>query len=176
MGDEAMELFHLINPINHVRSAEGVERYRTEPYAIAGDVYAHPMHVGRGGWTWYTGSAGWMYQAAVQAFLGLRRHGGIISITPCIPTVWPEYTIDWRSGNTRYRFVVQNPEQRSRGVATAQFDGAPVDPNAIPLVNDGREHEVRIVLGARAAAEVPMPVPRITEQSSVRPRRHGMAV
>ena len=167
MGDEAMELFHLINPINHMRSPEGVERYRTEPYAIAADVYAHPMHVGRGGWTWYTGSAGWMYQAAVQAFLGLRRHCDTISINPCIPTVWPEYALDWRSGNTRYLFVVQNPERRSRGVAAAHFDGAPVDPNAIPLVDDGREHEVRVVLGARAPAEVPMPVPRLTERSEV---------
>jgi cyclic beta-1,2-glucan glucanotransferase len=167
MGDEAMELFHLINPINHMRSPEGVERYRAEPYAIAADVYAHPMHMGRGGWTWYTGSAGWMYQAAVQALLGLRLQGATISINPCIPAVWAEYTLDWRRGNTRYRFVVQNPAQRSRGVAAAHFDGAPVDPDAIPLVNDAREHEVRVVLGVRAPSDVPMPVPRLTEQSEV---------
>ena len=73
LGDEAMELFHMINPINHTRTAEGVERYRAEPYAVAADVYAHPMHLGRGGWTWYTGSAGWMYQAAIEGLLGLRR-------------------------------------------------------------------------------------------------------
>ena len=75
LGDEAMELFHMINPINHTRTAEGVERYRAEPYVVAADVYAHPMHVGRGGWTWYTGSAGWMYQAAIDGLLGLQRHG-----------------------------------------------------------------------------------------------------
>ena len=73
LGDEAMELFHMLNPINHTRTAEGVERYRGEPYVVAADVYAHPMHVGRGGWTWYTGSAGWMYQAAIEGILGLRR-------------------------------------------------------------------------------------------------------
>ena len=114
MGDEAMELFHMINPINHMRSAEGVERYKADPYAVAADVYAHPMHVGRGGWTWYTGSAGWMYQAAVQALLGLRRSGAHISINPCIPAVWPEYSLEWKIGRSRYRFVVSNPDRRSQ--------------------------------------------------------------
>ncbi len=115
MGDEAMELFHLLNPINHARSGEGVERYKAEPYAVPADVYAHPMHVGRGGWTWYTGSAGWMYQAAVQALLGLQRIGSTISIKPCIPTVWPEYSLVWRVGRSRYRFVVSNPDHLSHG-------------------------------------------------------------
>ena len=75
LGDEAMELFHMLNPINHTRTPEDVERYRVEPYVVAADVYAHPMHVGRGGWTWYTGSAGWMYQAAIDGLLGLQRRG-----------------------------------------------------------------------------------------------------
>jgi len=154
MGDEAMELFHLINPINHVRTPENADRYRTEPYAVAADVYAHPMHVGRGGWTWYTGSAGWMYQAAVQALLGLQRRGSTISLNPCIPTVWAEYSLDWTIASTRYRFVVQNPERRSRGIASAELDGHPIDPNAIALVDDGKEHTVRVVLGPRV--EVPM--------------------
>jgi cyclic beta-1,2-glucan synthetase len=149
MGDEAMELFHLLNPVNHMRTPEDVERYRTEPYAVAADVYAHPMHVGRGGWTWYTGSAGWMYQAAVHALLGLERRGGTISLNPCIPTVWPEYSLQWTIGATRYHFVVENPERRSCGVALAEFDGTPVDPQAIPVVDDGREHTVHVVLGTR---------------------------
>jgi cyclic beta-1,2-glucan synthetase len=149
MGDEAMELFHLINPINHMRTADGVERYKAEPYVVAADVYAHPMHVGRGGWTWYTGSAGWMYQAAVQALLGLRRTGATMSINPCIPTVWPEYSLIWRVGGTRYRFVVSNPDHLSRGVARAQLDGVDVDAAAIPLVSDGADHEVSILLGSQ---------------------------
>ena len=165
MGDEAMELFHLINPINHMRSPETVERYRTEPYAVAADVYAHPMHVGRGGWTWYTGSAGWMYQAAVQALLGLRRRGDTISIDPCIPTAWPEYRFEWNVGGTRYRFVVENPEHRSRGVASAEFDGVRVDSSAIPLLRDGGEHEIRIVLGARAPDDLGMPAPEVATGS-----------
>ena len=149
MGNEAMELFHLLNPINHTRTPEDVERYRTEPYAIAADVYAHPMHVGRAGWTWYTGSAGWMYQAAIHALLGLHRHGDTISLNPCIPTVWPQYSLDWTIDNTTYRFVVENPEHRSRGVEAAEWDGESVDPSAIPLVHDGGTHIVRIVLGTR---------------------------
>jgi cyclic beta-1,2-glucan synthetase len=159
LGDEAMEIFHLINPINHTRSPDGVERYRAEPYAVAADVYAHPMHLGRGGWTWYTGSAGWMYQAAVEALLGLRRRGNTISIDPCIPSVWAEYLMEWNIGGTRYRILVENPERRSRGVATAQLDGATVDASAIPLLRDGEEHEVRIVLGARLLDDVGMAAP-----------------
>jgi cyclic beta-1,2-glucan synthetase len=161
MGDEAMELFHLINPINHARSAEDTERYKTEPYAVAADVYAHPMHVGRGGWTWYTGSAGWLYQAAVQALLGLRRNGDTFSIDPCIPSVWPEYALEWRVRTTRYRIVVENPEHRSQGIALAELDGRPVNAYAIPLQDDGGEHEVRVVLGERV--EEPVTTPRLAE-------------
>jgi cyclic beta-1,2-glucan synthetase len=150
MGDEAMELFHLLNPINHMRTAQDVERYRAEPYAVAADVYAHPMHVGRGGWTWYTGSAGWMYQAAVQALLGLRRTGASMSIHPCIPTGWPEYSLVWKLGRSRYRFVVANPDYVSHGIARAQLDGVDVDHEAIPLVDDGADHQVSVVLGSRS--------------------------
>jgi cyclic beta-1,2-glucan synthetase len=153
-GDEAMELFHMLNPINHTRTAEDVERYRTEPYAVAADVYAHPMHVGRGGWTWYTGSAGWMYQAAVEGLLGLRRQGETFAVDPCIPAMWPGYAIDWRVGNTIYRISVTNPEHRCRGIQSAQVDGNAVDAGAIPLVDDGESHDVSIVLGRPRPAGV----------------------
>jgi cellobiose phosphorylase len=152
MGDEAMELFHLINPINHMRTPEDVERYRAEPYVVAADVYAHPMHVGRGGWTWYTGSAGWMYQAAIQAIAGLERRGDTIAFNPCIPSGWPEFSLEWSFGTTTYRFVVSNPEHRSRGIVSATLDEGAVDPAAIPLVEDGGRHEVRVVLGHPAIA------------------------
>lgn len=148
MGDEAMELFHMLNPINHARTGEDSERYRTEPYAVAADVYAHPMHVGRGGWTWYTGSAGWMYQAAVQALLGLTRHGRVMSVAPCVPTAWSEYSMEWTIRRTRYHFTVSNPEHLSQGIAWASLDGTEVDAGAIPVVEDGQTHRIRIVLGA----------------------------
>jgi cyclic beta-1,2-glucan synthetase len=150
LGDEAMQLFHMINPINHTRTVDAVERYRAEPYAIAADVYAHPMHVGRGGWTWYTGSAGWMYRAAIETLTGLRRRGDTFSIDPCIPSVWPQYSVAWKVGATRYRIVVTNPDHRCRGVRSAELDGVAVDPNAIPVLNDGELHEIAIVLGDSA--------------------------
>jgi cyclic beta-1,2-glucan synthetase len=146
LGDEAMELFHMLNPVNHTRTAEGIERYMGEPYAVAADVYAHPMHVGRAGWTWYTGSAGWMYQAAVEAILGLRRHGPTFAVNPCIPPNWPEFSIEWSSGHGDYHINVTNPEHRSMGVRSAVLDGSAVDPAAIPLQESGT-HTVEIVLG-----------------------------
>jgi cyclic beta-1,2-glucan synthetase len=154
LGDDAMELFHMLNPVNHTRTSEDVERYRVEPYAVAADVYAHPMHVGRGGWTWYTGSAGWMYQAAIEGLLGLRREGATFSVNPCIPAMWPSYTIDWRVGQTLYRITVTNPEHSCRGVQSAEMDGAPIDPRAIPLRDDGDIHEVAVVLGETRAIDV----------------------
>jgi cyclic beta-1,2-glucan synthetase len=156
MGDEAMELFHMLNPINHMRTPEDAERYKVEPFAVAADVYAHPAHVGRGGWTWYTGSAGWMHQAAIQALLGLHRYGSTISIEPCIPAAWPEYSLDWTLGKTRYRITVSNPDRQSQGVVTAHLDGIAVDPRAIPLHMDDGEHTVTIVLGAAPAAGLPL--------------------
>jgi cyclic beta-1,2-glucan synthetase len=147
LGDEAMELFHMLNPINHMRTPEALEQYRTEPYVVAADVYAHPMHLGRGGWTWYTGSAGWMYQAAVEGLLGLRRSGNTFSVAPCIPAMWSAFTIEWTVGRTRYHIAVSNPDHRCRGVRSAELDGAAIDSDAIPLVDDGRTHEVRVELG-----------------------------
>ncbi len=161
-GDEAVELFHLLNPINHTRSVADVERYKAEPYVTAGDVYAHPAHVGRGGWTWYTGSAGWMYRAGLESILGLKRHGASFELDPCIPAAWPEYSIVWRFGRTRYEIAVVNPEHRCRGIAEADLDGESADPAAIPLTDDGATHRVRVVLGER------MP-------STPRPPRRGTA-
>jgi cyclic beta-1,2-glucan synthetase len=146
-GDEAMELFHMLNPVNHVRTAAGLERYKAEPYVVAGDVYVHPLNAGRGGWTWYTGSAGWMYRAGLESILGLRRHGSTFEIDPCVPSSWNEYSIVWRVGSARYEISVSNPAHRCRGIAEAELDGAPVDPRAIPLVDDGDAHSVRLVLG-----------------------------
>ena len=146
-GDEAMELFHMVNPVNHTRTRDEVDRYKTEPYVVAADVYAHPQHAGRGGWSWYTGSAGWMYQAAVEALLGLRRCGQSFSLDPCIPARWEGFSMEWRVGRTTYRIEVASPEQRGRGVGLAHLDGVPVDHRKIPLVDDGGLHEVKAVLG-----------------------------
>ena len=146
-GDAAMELFHMMNPINHTRLPDGVERYRAEPYTVAADVYAHPMHVGRGGWTWYTGSAGWMYQAAIEGILGLRLRGSTFSMNPCIPTSWAGCTLTWRHRGTTFEIVITNPDHRSMGIASAVMDGTAIDPTAIPLADDGARHQIAIRLG-----------------------------
>jgi cyclic beta-1,2-glucan synthetase len=153
-GDEAVELFHMINPANHTRSVAGVERYKAEPYVLAGDVFAHPSHAGRAGWTWYTGSAGWMYRAGLESILGLKRHGAFFELRPCIPQAWPGFSVAWRFGATRYAIEVVNPERRTRGVALAVLDGKDVDPAAIPLADDGGRHELRVVLGEQVLAMV----------------------
>jgi cyclic beta-1,2-glucan synthetase len=146
-GDEAAELFHLLNPVNHARTAPGVARYQGEPYVVAGDVCARPESAGRAGWTWYTGSAGWMYRAGLESILGLRRRGETFELDPCIPASWPGYAISWRVGRTRYEISVANPRRRCRGIDEAWLDGVAVDPRAIALVDDGGIHEVRVVLG-----------------------------
>ncbi|HUG53212.1 MAG TPA: carbohydrate-binding protein, partial [Vicinamibacteria bacterium] len=154
-GDEAMELFHMLNPVNHSRTPADAERYRAEPYVLCGDVYAHPAHPGRGGWSWYTGAAGWLYRTGLESLLGLRRHGATFTIDPCIPASWPAYSITWRVGGTRFEITVTNPEGRCRGVGAALLDGTAVDPDRIPLVDDGGVHVVRVVLGAASPAALP---------------------
>jgi cyclic beta-1,2-glucan synthetase len=163
-GDEAVELFHMLNPINHTRSASQVEKYMTEPYAVAGDVYDHPAHRGRGGWTWYTGSAGWMYRAGLEGILGLERRGATFRLNPCIPSSWPTYSIEWRFGKSRYSIVVENPDRLCCGVASVELDGTPADRAAIPLFDDGNEHRVRVVLGAdHDEASTSEPSPAVEE-------------
>jgi cyclic beta-1,2-glucan synthetase len=152
-GDEAVELFHMLNPANHTRQLPDVERYKAEPYVLAGDVLAHPSHAGRAGWTWYTGSAGWMYRAGLESILGLRRHGASFEIDPCIPTSWPSCSITWHFGATRYELEIANPERCCRGVARALLDGRAVAADDIPLVDDGRRHVLKVVLGQPLAQE-----------------------
>jgi cyclic beta-1,2-glucan synthetase len=146
-GDEVAELFHMLNPINHTRTRAAVARYKAEPYVVAGDVYARPPHAGRGGWSWYTGSAAWMYRAGLESMLGLRRRGDTFSVDPCIPSSWPGYEIAWRFKGSRYLISVSNPERQCRGVLTATLDEIATNAAAIPLVDDGVTHHVRITLG-----------------------------
>jgi len=156
-GDEAVELFHMLNPINHSRTPGDAERYKVEPYVVAADVYTHPAHIGRGGWTWYTGSAAWMYRLGVESILGLRRQGNCFAMAPCIPASWDLFTLRWRHGRSRYEITVLNPGRRNRGVAEASLDGTRVDSQAIPLVDDGAVHRVQVVLGDPSPETPPIP-------------------
>ena len=146
-GDEVAELFHMLNPVNHTRTAAGVLRYKAEPYVVAGDVYGRAPHAGRAGWSWYTGSASWLYRAGLESMLGLKRNGDTFSIEPCVPSSWPSYEISLRHGASRYAITVSNPDRRCRGVASATVDGAAVNPAAMPLVDDGAMHVVQVVMG-----------------------------
>ncbi len=146
-GDEMAELFHMLNPINHTREGGDVERYKAEPYVLAGDVYGRAPHAGRAGWSWYTGSAAWMYRAGIESMLGLRRRGDTFSVNPCIPSSWSGFEIAWSFQTARYTISVTNPEHRCRGVAAATLDGVVTSAAAIPLADDGLDHDVRVVLG-----------------------------
>jgi cyclic beta-1,2-glucan synthetase len=147
-GDKAGELFSVLNPINHASTRAGVHRYKVEPYVMAADVYTEPPHVGRGGWTWYTGSSGWMYQAGIEWILGFRLRGTTLIIDPCIPRAWPGFEIDFRYHSARYEIVVQNPQGVCRGVASIELDGNLLSGGpSIPLVDDGVTHHITMVLG-----------------------------
>ncbi len=147
-GDKANELFRFMNPINRSSSRANVQRYKVEPYVVSGDIYAEAPHVGRGGWTWYTGSAGWLYRAGMEWILGFRVRGMILSIDPCIPRNWPGYSIDFRYHSAIYKIKVENPSNVARGVALTELDGKLLPGSvSIPLADDGAVHNIRIVLG-----------------------------
>ena len=148
-GSAAMELFHMLNPINHSRTQADAQRYRTEPYVLDGDVYARPPHAGRGGWSWYTGSAGWLYRAGLESILGLKQHGNTFAVEPCIPSSWDRYSIVWKIGETTYEIEVKNPRRVWTGVLTAELDGKSVSHDAIPIVTDGKKHVVSVTMGQR---------------------------
>ncbi len=148
-GDRAGELFSILNPINHASTRAGIHRYKVEPYVVCADVYSSPQHIGRGGWTWYTGSAGWMYRTAVEAILGIRLRGRILAISPCIPRAWTGFEITYKYGTSRYRIAVENPRGVSGGVSHATLDGRqiPSTPCEITLMDDGAYHYGQITLG-----------------------------
>jgi cyclic beta-1,2-glucan synthetase len=148
-GDRAGELFALLNPISHASTRAGLHKYKAEPYVAAGDVYAVPPHTGRGGWTWYTGSSSWMYRAGLESILGFDLHGERLRIEPCIPRSWRGYEINYRRGQTRYAIKVENPFGVSRGVAEVWLDDVQQTTLEIQLADDGKTHQVRVVLGER---------------------------
>jgi cyclic beta-1,2-glucan synthetase len=148
-GDKASELFSILNPINHARTRADIYRYKVEPYVACADVYAEASHVGRGGWTWYTGSAGWMYRAGLESILGFRLRGATLVIDPCIPKSWPGFEIEFQYHSARYSIAVKNPRGVSRGVSSTYLDGKALQAGEgqISLADDGASHKVEIVLG-----------------------------
>ncbi|HMC90143.1 MAG TPA: hypothetical protein VKI17_11375, partial [Gemmataceae bacterium] len=146
-GNRAMELYDLLNPIRHAATPQDVARYKVEPYVVVGDIYGHPPHTGRGGWTWYTGSAGWLYRVGLENILGFHREGNRLRLDPCIPSSWPRFEMTYRFGSATYHVVVENPRGVERGVQSVSVDGKPDDDGRVALADDGQKHEVRVLLG-----------------------------
>ena len=134
LADEAWRCFAMLNPVNHAQDEDAAERYRTEPYVVAADVYSSPDKAGRGGWTWYTGSAGWLYRAAVESILGIQKEGGRLIIRPVLPSHWDGYAATLRLSGASYRIKVV----REKGAAGAvEVDGVRRKGDAIDLVESG---------------------------------------
>ena len=143
-GDRAFTLFQMLNPLTHTDTAAGVARYKVEPYVVAADVYSSPSHVGRGGWTWYTGSASWMYRVALENLLGFTKHGDALHLQPCLPAHWPAFQIRYRHGASTYVIDVRDPSGiRERG-SRVTVDDQEIPDGAIQLVDDGRTRAVLV--------------------------------
>ncbi len=142
-GNRAFDLYQMLNPLNHARTPEEVATYQVEPYVVAADVYTAEGRLGRGGWTWYTGSASWMYRVGLEAILGFTKRGDTLELRPCVPESWPGFTIEYRYGRTQYTIQVEQTDNRSTGQVIA-LDGRAVAGPGIPLVDDGVGHTILV--------------------------------
>ena len=146
-GDLALKLWNLINPIYHATTPEEVKRYKVEPYVVCADVYGAPPHTGRGGWTWYTGSASWLYRVALEAILGFHLEGNTLRLQPCVPPSWPGFEMIYRHRSATYQISVDNSAGTGRGVRSVNLDGQPLANLSVPLSDDAKLHKVRVALG-----------------------------
>ncbi len=141
-GNRAFELFQMLNPLTHSATAKDLERYKVEPYVVAADVYSAPSQLGRGGWTWYTGSASWMYRVGLEHLLGFTKVGNTLRLRPCVPTAWPAYEISYRFGASVYEIAVLDPAEVQLRGARVTVDGKHIASGLIHLVDDGARHLV----------------------------------
>lgn len=146
-GDKAMHILQMINPINRTKTQEEVDLYRVEPYVMAADIYALPRDEGRGGWTWYTGSASLMYRTILEDVMGFKLQGGYLVMDPVIPSSWDGFTLTYWHGEACYEVHVANPQHISKGVALVELDGQQLGDKRIPLTSSPGKHAVKVVLG-----------------------------
>jgi cyclic beta-1,2-glucan glucanotransferase len=151
-GDRACELLTFVNPIHRTSRPERVEQYRLEPFAVAADVYSAPAHIGRGGWSWYTGAAGWMYRITLEHILGITREGDYLRINPCVPKGWHAFSVIMRLSGSEYRIELENPGGVSSGVQLLTLDGEAVAGGRVPFQPNAGLRVIRVVLGAHAPA------------------------
>jgi cyclic beta-1,2-glucan synthetase len=147
-GNRAAELMRIVNPVEKARDIGEVWRYMLEPYVVAADVYSLPGHIGQGGWSWYTGSGGWMYRAWIEEILGLRQRDSILEIDPVIPSGWEGFNVTLRFGEAIYDITVTNPEHMQMGVGSVELDGLRLEGNRIPLVDQSIRHNVNVRMGS----------------------------
>jgi cyclic beta-1,2-glucan synthetase len=138
-GERAWELLRMINPVNHSTNLAETAVYKVEPYVVTADVYAVAPHVGRGGWSWYTGSAGWMYRLMVESLLGFGRHDDKLILTPQLPENWPGFTLEYRHGSATYAVDVKAAEH-----ALLLVDGQVMQGNEVTMIDDGKRHTVEL--------------------------------
>ena len=143
-SDRAFELFQMLNPLTHTDTPARASKYKVEPYVIAADVYTSPSHIGRGGWTWYTGSASWTYRVGLETILGFEKVGDTLRIAPRAPAAWPAFQIRYRFGNTTYQIEVRSPSRIEQLGARITLDGVRMTAGVIPLVDDGTQHSVLV--------------------------------
>jgi cyclic beta-1,2-glucan synthetase len=153
-GDKVGELLEIFDPIRKSDTPEKVARYQVEPYVECADVYSVAPHTGRGGWSWYSGSGGWLYRAIVEWVLGFRLHGDRLQLEPCIPRAWKRFALTWRRGATTYRIEVENPHKACRGLTSIELDGVTLQDSraGIALVDDGAVHHVRVIMQKETGA------------------------
>lgn len=143
-GNKAGELYRMINPIEHSRTKEAAKKYKVEPYVIAADIAGQKNLAGRGGWTWYTGSSSWMYEAGIKYLLGLRIENNILHVEPCIPNDWKEYTINYQFGDSRYHIRVNNPNGKTSGVISFKVNGEEIQEKQIVLNKNGGMYNIEV--------------------------------
>jgi cyclic beta-1,2-glucan synthetase len=148
-GERAFELFQMLNPLTHTATPKAVQTYQVEPYVVAADVYTANGHLGRGGWTWYTGSASWMYRVGLEAILGFGKRGDTLVIDPCVPAGWQKFSIEYRFGTAVYEIDVQRPGDLRQAGSIVTLDGRELSGTRIPLLDDGKRHSVVVRPRAR---------------------------
>jgi cyclic beta-1,2-glucan synthetase len=151
-NERVWELLNMINPVNHGKTAKEIAIYKVEPYVLAADVYSREPHAGRGGWTWYTGSAGWLYRLITESFLGLQQEANKLKIIPCIPKEWKSFKVHYRYKNTIYHIEVM--QILDGEIMMATVDGMETEENMITLIDDGAEHNV--VIAANKTLKMPL--------------------
>lgn len=145
-GDKALDLYRMINPIEHSRTKDEARKYKVEPYVIPADIYSAENLIGRGGWTWYTGSSSWFYKIGIEDILGLKIKNNILKINPCIPKEWKEYSIRYRFKNSIYNIKVKNENAKNTGVEEVYLNGQEIIKKEIILNGEGGIYNIEIIM------------------------------